>query len=300
MFLKVAECGSISAAADALGMAQPVLSRQIRNLENELSAKVFDRHSRGVVPNEAGHTLIEAARSIDANYRSALRHLSEAQAATSGQTRIGATPSWLQTLLPETIARVSKRHPSAKIKVRAASAETLLNSLLRAQLDLVMVPLETTKTYSGLFDTEVLYASEFTVFGAARHSAAAFEPARIEDLEHCRWVLPRHSYGRHLFAALYAMLGSTMPQPVIEVDNAQMVYEIVANSSLLSFGMLPPPDHPLSAQLCRINCRELTKRVDQGCVTIRKATLNPLCMLVRQELRAICRDAQGKPLLQTT
>jgi LysR family nitrogen assimilation transcriptional regulator len=60
-FLRVEECGSFSAAAALLHIAQPSLSRQIRLLELELRQSLFIRHGRGVIVTEAGKLLAEQA-----------------------------------------------------------------------------------------------------------------------------------------------------------------------------------------------------------------------------------------------
>ncbi|HRM54570.1 MAG TPA: LysR family transcriptional regulator, partial [Ottowia sp.] len=63
-FVRVAELGSFTRAAAALGVAQPALSRQIRLLEVELRQNLLQRNGRGAVPTEAGALLLEHGRGI--------------------------------------------------------------------------------------------------------------------------------------------------------------------------------------------------------------------------------------------
>lgn len=63
-FLRVKECGSFTAAAESLHVAQPSLSRQIRLLETELGHRLLIRHGRGVIATEAGKLLAEHSEII--------------------------------------------------------------------------------------------------------------------------------------------------------------------------------------------------------------------------------------------
>ena len=63
-FVRVAELGSFTRAASALGVAQPALSRQVRLLEVELRQNLLVRNGRGATPTEAGHLLLAHGRGI--------------------------------------------------------------------------------------------------------------------------------------------------------------------------------------------------------------------------------------------
>ena len=85
-FSVVAEFGSFSRAAGVLGMAQPVLSRQVRSLEEELGVQLVHRNGRGIVLTEAGALLNEYAKGILATLARANRRWArcvQAPAATS-------------------------------------------------------------------------------------------------------------------------------------------------------------------------------------------------------------------------
>ena len=62
--IHVADLGSLSKAADRIGIAQPALSRQIRMLEEELSVRLFTRHGRGMVLTEKGREILEHATRV--------------------------------------------------------------------------------------------------------------------------------------------------------------------------------------------------------------------------------------------
>ena len=64
IFGRIYECGSVSRAADALGLTQPTLSNHLKNLEDSLNTRLFDRLGREIVPTAAGEHLYRYAREV--------------------------------------------------------------------------------------------------------------------------------------------------------------------------------------------------------------------------------------------
>ena len=110
-FREIASTGSINEAARHLNMSQPPLSYQIRQLENELNVKLFDRTSKGVTLTEAGKLLYDRSGNLLEYARS-----TELEVSKTGKKRIlriGLTPTTVDTIMPY-ISQFSKKNPDLK------------------------------------------------------------------------------------------------------------------------------------------------------------------------------------------
>ena len=134
-FLVTAEEGSLSAAARALGMAQPTLGRQVTALEEELGLALFERHGRGLSLTPAGLSLLEQARAMGA----AAGRLSLAAAGQSediaGVVRVSAGELYAAHLLPPILARLRRAQPAIQIELVGSNR---LSDLRRREADIAI------------------------------------------------------------------------------------------------------------------------------------------------------------------
>lgn len=121
-FLVTAEEGSLSAAARALGMAQPTLGRQVDALESELGVTLFEREARGLTLTRAGLELLDHVRAMaDAAGRVSLAASGQAQS-IEGTICITASEIHSAYLLPPIIARLRREQPGIEIEIVASNA----------------------------------------------------------------------------------------------------------------------------------------------------------------------------------
>lgn len=144
-FLAVVDHGSVNAAANALGVAQPTISQAMRSLERELRTRLFQRIGRGMVPTSAGHALVAPARAILRDIATAASSVPDSDGFLHGRVDIRAHPSVVTGLLGRVIAEFHRRQPRAKVTVAAMYDESQAEALLRdAVCELVVAhfPLE--------------------------------------------------------------------------------------------------------------------------------------------------------------
>lgn len=127
VFLAVAETGSLSAASAALGLTQPTVGRQIKALEAEIDARLFDRHARGLHLSEVGHALLPSAHQMRDAANALSLTLAGQDEAPTGTVRITASVFAANFLMPQAIATLRQTHPAIEIELVATDkVENLL------------------------------------------------------------------------------------------------------------------------------------------------------------------------------
>src|SRR4051812_23398508 len=160
-FLAVADQGTVSKASVDLGIAQPALSRQIKDLEEELGLRLFDRIRGRLVLTGEGEQLIMEGR----NVLSAVRTFSERgqllRRADYGVLRVAATPQMLDGVLSTFLHVYAERRPNVKIKVIEAVGSTQLSMLERGDVHLSISLLQTIQAENHPFESVKLPSIEF-------------------------------------------------------------------------------------------------------------------------------------------
>ena len=119
---QVARLGTVSGAAEALGVHHATVIRHIDSLEASLGAKLFQRHARGYTPTEAGRDLLGAAQEAEDRFAQLLGRIKGQGEGVSGELVVTSLPSLAPHLAP-VLAEFQVRHPS--VTVRYLTAERL-------------------------------------------------------------------------------------------------------------------------------------------------------------------------------
>ncbi len=138
-FVRIAELGSVSRAADALAIAQPALSRQVRLLEVELGVSVFIRHGRGVRLTEPGKTLYEHALGILHQCERTRDLMQRTATEVAGKVALGLPPSLCKLLAAPLLNSLRKMHPGIRVTIREGLSSHLMDWLVGGSLDCALV-----------------------------------------------------------------------------------------------------------------------------------------------------------------
>ena len=125
-FTQVAASGSFRQAARQLGQSQPAISRFIRQAEQALGARLFDRDTRRVEITPAGRELLPLAQRMLRDFDDALGEFGAFMAGDSGQVSVAALPSTGVALVPHAIAAFALSHPQVRFTLSEAPADALL------------------------------------------------------------------------------------------------------------------------------------------------------------------------------
>src|SRR5262245_42484385 len=135
-FVTVAELGTVSKAAQRLRIAQPALSRQISDLEQELGLKLFDRVGRRLLLTGEGEQLLSDCRGL-LNYAAGVSERAEQlRRGDTGVLKVAATPLHIEGVLSQFLHRYAQHYPNVCVKVTEGSGLEILAMLERGEIHL--------------------------------------------------------------------------------------------------------------------------------------------------------------------
>ena len=138
-FLAVTREGNISAAAQSLNLSQPSLSRQLKDLEDELGAKLFIRGNRRIELTEEGLILRKRAGEIMQLVELTESEISEVKNNISGTLSIGARESLSMHRITGIFRRLKENYPDIRLNVVSGDTEDLKDRLDRGLLDFALI-----------------------------------------------------------------------------------------------------------------------------------------------------------------
>lgn len=167
--------GSFTAAADVLGISQPAVSLQIRQLEASLQARLIERTGRGIRPTPAGMTLLEHCEAIEKAVNFAVQSVALHQQEISGTVTLGTGATVCIHLLPAVLLTLRKSWPQLTVGVRTGNTQDIVRAVEENRIDVGLVTLPAT---GRLLDITPVMTEEFVVISTAERSetASVFTP----------------------------------------------------------------------------------------------------------------------------
>jgi len=139
-FLAVADEENMTRAAANLGINQPPLSQQIKDLEREVGAALFHRIPQGVELTEAGEVFYQAVKDLPTTAQHALHMSQRAAKGLSGSLHLGFTgTAALNPKIPATIKAFQAAYPEVELVIKEATALKLVGLLLQEKLDIAII-----------------------------------------------------------------------------------------------------------------------------------------------------------------
>jgi len=236
-FVRVAELGSFTKAAAALGMPQPLLSRHVRQLEVELHQNLLIRNGRGVSLTEAGTVMLEHGRGILHQVALAQEELGSVRGALAGKVSIGLPPSLSKLVtVPLTLA-FRKALPQAQLSLGEGFSVVMVESLRAGRLDMAVLynpppspELEMTLLHE---DALILIAGK-----KSSHSAVKLKPTMtLATLAELPLILPSRPNAFRLLIETEMLRVNCKPQIALEIDGLNAILELVKEG--LGYAVLP-------------------------------------------------------------
>ena len=307
-FLALADHGSISAAANALNMAQPSLSENIAKLEKQLEAQLAIRGARGVRLTEAGMALALRSRAILKNFEEMVEEIRQISGEPRGPVSIGLPPSLSILLSVPLLETVHNERPLIRLHIAEAMSGDILEWISADRLDLGCV-YEITEaaplTFQPLLTEELfLVAAPDNWPGKLDADGVALEPITASKLAELPLVLTSQTHGARKLQEKFARSIGVRLNVVAEIDSLPHIVEMVSRASaytILSHGavikqvaagtlVLVPIQEPTirrTAYMARAKARPATRA---GVIVEEYLTMILREMVDRYKLRATLPD----------
>jgi LysR family cyn operon transcriptional activator len=178
-FLAVAEAGSFSRAADRLGISQPGVSQQMRDLEAALRVPLFQRRGKRILLTPSGLIFQEHARSILRQLETFLQELNTEPGQLRGALHLGVVPALNVALVPDLLGLFAADHPAISVTVEEISSTEIETALEDGRMD---VGLGFVTRHSPNLRYERLCSDEFALIVSSTHPWANRRSIRFSEL----------------------------------------------------------------------------------------------------------------------
>lgn len=237
----IAEHGTISSAARALGYSQPAISQHLRRSETRLGTPLVIRSGRGVRLTEAGQVIARHAVAITSALDAASGDLAELVGLAAGTVRIAAFPTASSTLVPRLLAGMRDQHPGITVGYVEAEPPEAIGMLREGAVDLAITfaypgdRADPHRSTDASLDSIPLFTEPVVLALPERHPLAAGTHVALAELAGERWIAGCPLCRGHLLAACEAV--GVTPDIDLETDNAIAVLTLVAAG--LGVALLP-------------------------------------------------------------
>ena len=224
-FAAVAEHGGFTAAARAIGVSQPAVSRAVRELERSVGFELFERAPKGIRLTRAGESFLSSARDVIGAMRAAEEAVAALGGLGHGRLHIGASTTIATYVLPAFIGKFLEAHAAVDVRLDSAHTRGIVQMLLDYHLDIALTeaPVSDEKIISRRWRTDYLVA-----VASPRHPLASRRriPPSALAIE-LLLLRERESGTRTIVLEGLASAGVT-PGRTMEIDGPEAIKQIAA------------------------------------------------------------------------
>lgn len=183
------QCRNMRRAALAMHTTQPTASLLLQQLEARLNVKLFERLPRGMEPTIYGEVMIRYAKGVSHDFEHAAAEIAELSKGAMGVVRIGSVVGTVPSVLTARLLAFKKNNPCVRVSIDVAMSDTLVPSLVRGDLDLVLgrIPeqLDSHDLTIEFFDEP----EQMSVIARPGHPLAGKEIIALDELLDLTWIL---------------------------------------------------------------------------------------------------------------
>lgn len=205
-------------AAEKLFITQPALSKQIQQLEDELSVKLLERTKRNVKLTEAGKYLLDESQYV-------LNHLEQVVEATQrkaegeeGEVRIGFVGSAMQNIIPDLLERLNAKHPGMHTSLQELNNKDQLDKLLHDKLDIAFVRLESVPRD---LEKKVVFEDSFSLVVSKDHPIVSSNFESLKQFQREKFILFSNDYSQEYYDNIMSIFTDHGFQPKVSHRSVQ-------------------------------------------------------------------------------
>jgi DNA-binding transcriptional LysR family regulator len=292
---------NIHRAAEELHMTQPAASKQIKDLEEMLDVRLFERLPRGMEPTMYGETMIRHARMALTSLALAHDDIVALKAGLTGQVEVGIIMTPSMALMPRAIARVKEKAPMLRIGVHVEASNILLDKLQHGTLDFMIGRILEKENSAGLVYEELIEEPACAVVRPG-HPLLDKKKLALKDIHALPWILPPHgSILRHRFDMMFRRAGLDVPTNVVDTTAMLLITALLQETDSLHVMPLEVARYYESLNALAILPIELPCKMDAfGLIRQQEHLLSPGAELLLGAVRAVARDMYSLELNQPT
>jgi DNA-binding transcriptional LysR family regulator len=231
-FIAVAETENVSRAALKLHVSQPALSRQIRDLEDELGFPLLERGAKSVRLTDAGRVFLTEAQAVLQRTEDAVKAARTIATGGRSELHVGYAPSPTARMLPPTLRAFQAELPNVRVRLHDLSTEEMLSGLREGKLQLALMVKPAAAMLRGLHFTDL--ATDMLRFAVApKHPLAKKREITVAEIAREPLVV----YSRSDYPDYHAMLAAlfagvkTGPRIVEEHDGVTSIIAAVESGA---------------------------------------------------------------------
>jgi DNA-binding transcriptional LysR family regulator len=229
--LLVGEYLSFQRAATALGVRQSTVSRQVRQLEDELGVSLFERHRTHVRVTNAGVAFFKQAREALTQLDHAVQTASAAGTGSIGRLSVGFLSSMATGFLRDLIQTYRSRHPKVAIQILERASADNIDAVIKRQLDLAFIQ---DTSQASECESLQLWSERLFVVLPEDHALSAREELTWTELRNVHWIV-RQSVGPQLHERIITRLTDARHTPSLQ--KLDVGREALMNLVSMGFGI---------------------------------------------------------------
>ncbi|EEG09635.1 LysR family transcriptional regulator [Pseudogulbenkiania ferrooxidans] len=277
--IAVAETGSVTRAAEMLHVVQPAVSRQLRLLEEDIGAALFERGRYGMELTEQGEILAEYTRRALRELDRARAEIQPTSATIQGIVTIGLLPSTADLLASPLLTTVSSLYPGVRLRISIGFAGHLQNWLESGEVDAALLY---DPKPSPMLNVSPLLEENLWVVGPASSNFAAERPVSLAELAGVPLILPSAPHALRTLVEHAFALAKQEVKVVVET-NAMSVQR---NLVLAGHGLTILPSIAVADDIARgllkaapLTSPELQRKIVLALPNTRRVTLAVSCVV---------------------